>query len=265
MKIIWLKHDYLEAALKLKGKPPHRSNVRRTLREDSMLISPDGKIVALYLRDAIPLRLQKRAYKVLRHVDELPANRVPAVGTVSLPRGRRKDGTWSPRWGVNEKVLRVLRRRGVRTGIIGYLPCHKTRLTKRHPEMLVRNKALIKLIDSLYLKYLRAFHDEQMDLLEKVRRCRLGNTAFTTLYVTKNWQTSCHRDGNLKGTMTAITTLGEFTGGALVLVRWSVAIPYQPGDVLFFDAEQLHGNLPFEGQRVSVTLYCARKILKCGK
>jgi hypothetical protein len=265
MKMIWLKHDYLEAALKLKGKPPDSSNVRRTLHGDSMLISPDGKIVALYLRNVIPVRFQKRAYRVLRHVSDLPANRVPAVGTISLPRGRRKDGTWSPRWGVNEKVVRVLKRQGVRTSIFGYLPCYETRLTKRHPEMLFRNKALIKLIDSLYKQHLPTIYERQLAIVENVRHCLLGNSPFSSLYVTKNWQTSCHCDGNLKGTMTAITTLGEFTDGALVLVRWGIAIPYQPGDVLFFDAEQLHGNLSFKGKRLSVTLYCARKITDCAK
>ena len=149
MKIIWLKHDYQEAALKLKGKTPDPSNVRQTLIEDSKLISPDGRIVALFLRNVIPARLHERAYKLLKSVDELPENRVTAVGTTPLPRRRKKDGTWSPRWGVNEKVLRVLKKQGVRTGIIGYRPCHKTWLTRRHPEMLLRNEALIKLVDSL--------------------------------------------------------------------------------------------------------------------
>lgn len=264
IKTVWLKHDYQEAALKLKGKLPDPSNVRQTLHEDSKLISLDGRIVALFLRNLIPARLHQRAYKFLKHVDELPANRVTAVGTIQLPRHRKKDGTWSPRTGVTDKVVRVLKKQGVRTGILGYLPCHKTRLTRKHPEMLLRNKALIKLVDSLYAKHLRAFYGKQLAVVEKVPRCQLESTVFTTLYIAKNWQTSYHRDGNLKGVMTAITPLGKFKGGALVLARWGVAIPYLPGDVLFFDAEQLHGNLPIQGARVSVTFYCARAIAKCG-
>ena len=265
MKVIWLKHDRQEAALKLKGELPDSSNVRQTLDEDSKLISPDGKIAALFLRNVIPARLHKRAYNILKHVDELPENRVNAVGTIPLPRRRKKDGTWSPSLGVNEKVLQILKKQGVRSGTLGYLPCHETQLTKRHPEMLRRNEALIKLTDGLYAEHLRTFYEKQVAVVEKVPRCRLWNTAFTTVYITKDWQTSYHRDGNLKGVMTAITSLGEFTGGALVVVRWGVAIPYQPGDVLFFDAEQLHGTLPFEGKRLSAIFYCARRIADCGK
>jgi hypothetical protein len=265
LEIIWLKHDYQGAALKLKGKSPDPSHIRQSLYEDSKLISPDGSIVALFLRDVIPAPLHERAYKLLKRVDELPENRVTAVGTIPLPRRRKKDGTWSPRRGVNEKVLRVLKKQGVRSGIIGYLPCHKTRLTKRHPEMLLRNEALIKIMDRLYAEHLPTFYGKQLGVVKKVPCYRLWNTVFTTVYITKNWQTCYHHDGNLKGVMSGIMSLGNFTGGELVLARWGVAIPYKPGDVLFFDAEQLHGNLPFEGKRLSAIFYCARRIADCGQ
>jgi hypothetical protein len=65
--------------------------------------------------------------------------------------------------------------------------------------------------------------------------------------------------------MTAITPLGNFSRGALVLLRWRIAIPYKPGDLLLFDAEELHGNLPFEGERLSAAFYCSRHIADFGK
>jgi len=265
MKIIWLKNDYQEAALKLIGKLPDPSNVRQTLHEDSKLISPDGKIVALFLRDVIPAGLHERAYELLRRVDEVPENRVNAVGTILLPRRRKKDGTWSPSLGVNEKVLRVLKKLGVRSGNIGYRNCHKTPQTRKHPEMLRGNKALLKVLDRLYAEELPTFYEKQLAEVEKVPCCRLYDTVFPTFYIAKNWQMSYHLDGNLEGVMTAIVPLGEFTGGAPVLARWGVAIPYQPGDVLFFDAEQLHGVLPFEGERLAAVFYCPRRIVKSGK
>ena len=261
----FLKHDYEATAESLKGELPDPSNIREILEDDTQLISPDGTIVAVFRRKVVPERIQEPAYKVLKMVDELPANRVSAVGTIPLSRGRRNDGTWSGRKGVNDRVVDVLEKRGVRTGILGYLPCHSTRLTKRHLEMLVDSEPLIKIVDSFYAECLPDFYQTQLAVVKNVSQYRLANTVFPTLYVSKNWQTCYHRDGNLKGAMTAITPLGKFVGGALVLLRWAIAIPYQPGDILFFDAQQLHGNLPFSGRRISVAFYCPRRIANCSK
>ncbi len=65
--------------------------------------------------------------------------------------------------------------------------------------------------------------------------------------------------------MTAILPMGKFSGGELVLARWRVAIAYKPGDLLFFDPQCLHGNLPFKGERLSAAFYCAGKIAHCAK
>lgn len=82
--------------------------------------------------------------------------------------------------------MRVLKEQGVRTGIVGYLPCHETRLTRRHPEMLHRIKALIKLADNLHAEHLRDFYEKQLSIVEKVPRYRLVNSVSTTIYITKN-------------------------------------------------------------------------------
>jgi hypothetical protein len=49
------------------------------------------------------------------------------------------------------------------------------------------------------------------------------------------------------------------------LPRWRIAFALQPGDLLLFDPQQLHGNLPFKGRRLSAAFFCARRIAKCGK
>jgi hypothetical protein len=43
-----------------------------------------------------------------------------------------------------------------------------------------------------------------------------------------------------------------------VLPRWRIRIALLPGDLLFFDPLQPHGNLPIVGDRASLVLYCAR-------
>jgi hypothetical protein len=132
--------------------------------------------------------------------------------------------------------------------------------------MLEGNERLVKLVDQLYAQYLPTFYAKQRAEVEKVPRWTLKKTAFTTIYIAKNFRTAYHADrGNLRGVMTCLMPMGKFSGGELVLARWRVAVAFKPGDLLLFDPQQFHGNLPIVGERVSAAFYCARHIAKCGK
>lgn len=272
MKIFIPKRDYQEEVKRLEGKFPSPSHVRETLPEGRKLIAKDGTACALLLCNAIPTSLHKLAYELWRTVRELPDNRATAVGTASLLR-RKSDGTPGKRRGVIEDVRKLLRERNTAHGLIGYLdttrdhPCHRTPLTKKHHEMLDGNERLIKLVDQLYRHYLREFYDKQRAEVEKAPGWRLWDTGFTTIYIAKNFRTAYHFDpGNLKGVMTALMPMGEFSGGELVFPRWRLSIAFKPGDILFFNsAEILHGNLPLQGERLSAAFYCERRIAECGK
>ena len=132
--------------------------------------------------------------------------------------------------------------------------------------MLERNERLIKLVDKLYKQFLPTFYAKQRTALAKVPRYRLFGVSFTTIYVAKNFRTAYHRDtGNLPGVMTCLMPMGRFKGGALVLPRFRIAVAFKPGDMLLFNPQELHGNLPFKGQRLSAAFYCARWIADCVK
>ena len=262
MKMLRSTGDFKEEAPKMKGKFAHPENADQILTKDTMVFAPDGNVAAVFLRNIIPAFLHLRAYELLKPVNGLVSNRATAMGTSSLARSVNKDGVPSPQRGVNENVLSVS---PARQALLGWdRPDHQTTLTREHPEMIDGNRAFIELADSLYAKYLPEFYAKQLAVVEKVP-WRLLRTVFTMLYVAKNFRTAYHRDGNLKGAMTAITPLGNFSGGDLVLLRWRTRIPYKPGDLLLFDAEELHGNLPFEGERLSVALYCSRHIADFSK
>lgn len=271
MKTCPVKRDYQDVMRDLEGKFPDPSHVRKTLDENTKVIAPNGKIAALLLCNAIPPGLHKLAFELWKTVDEVPSNRATAVGSRSLHR-IKTDGTLGKRRGVPRNVQRVLAGQGVAQGSIGYLdatpdqPCHKTPLTMKRPEMLDGNERLVKLVDELYKRYLPMFYAIQRVEVEQVPRWRLWNTVFTTIYIAKNFRTAYHRDsGNLPGVMSAILPMGKFTGGELVLARWRLAIAYKAGDLLLFDPQQLHGNLPFGGERLSAIFYCERRIADCGE
>lgn len=266
-----LTHDYKAATAALRGQFPDSSHVDQTIDSDTVVIAPDGSIIAVFLKQVIPPALYSRAYKRWKIVRELPDNRATAAGSISLLR-IKKNGTLGERNAVPKHVLKVLKKQGVRHGNLGYLDAmpdksfHRTRLTKKHPKMLNRNKALIELVDKLYKQYRPKIYALQRAQVQKAPRFRLWHTVFSTIYLAKNFRTAYHTDsGNLLGVMTALMAMGNFTGGELVLPRWRIAFALKPGDLLFFDPQQLHGNLPFEGKRLSAAFFCARRIADCGK
>ncbi len=272
MKTLVLKRDYREATVGLEREFPDPSHVRQTLDEDTKVRAPDGRISAVLLCNVIPPARHKLAYELWKTVNELPDNRPTAVGSLSLPRVRN-DGTLSERRVVPKNVLEVLEKLGVAQGVLGYLdaagqkPCHKTPLSRSRPELLHGNRPLIELVDALYRQHTPNSYAIQQAEVEKAGPCwRLWETAFSTIYIAKKFQTAYHVDrGNLLGVMSAIMPMGKFTGGELILPRWRVAVAYKPGDLLLFDPQQLHGNLPFEGERLSAIFYCERRIADCGK
>jgi hypothetical protein len=271
MKTKFLAADHLRAIKGLKKKFAHPSHVDKTIRETTMVITPEGDVIAILFCGVIPPDLHERAFKYWNIVDELPTNRSAAVGSGSLPR-LRKDGTLSNRRVVSKRVVDVLARAGTAQGTFGYFdatpdkPCHKTRLTRRHREMLDKNKLLIKVVDLMYREFFPRLYARQRAEVDKVPHFRLWHTAFSTIYLAKNFRTAYHYDtGNLKGVMTALLPMGDFTGGELVLPRWRIAFALRPGDLLFFNPQELHGNLPFQGSRLSAAFYCEKRIADCGR
>jgi hypothetical protein len=263
VKTLTLNKDYPKEAAKIVGKFPAPGHAIQTIDSDTTAIAPDGKVVAVLLRNAIPRRLYKRAYKILKKIKDRPSNRPAAMGTHSLHRELRSDKRLSRRFGVNEHVLKVNK---AREGRLGFdRRGKKTALTISHPEMLHKNKGLIQFVDSLYLKSMPNVYAKQRAVMEKVPHFRLYKTSFTSLYVTKNFRTAYHRDSNnLDNVVTALTPLGKFKGGELVLPRFRIAIAFKPGDLLLFDPHQVHGNLLFKGKRLSVAFYCGGWAAKCG-
>jgi hypothetical protein len=271
LRTLLLKHDYQRVAAKLKGTHPAPSHADKVIAQDTRLVAPDGNTKAIVLTQRIDPHLIRRAYALWRTVDGPLSNRATVIGSFSLPR-LMKDGTLSERHGVPKSVLEIQEKHGVRQGVLGFLdatpdqPCHKTPLSIDRPEMLDRTKTLIEQVNELYEQYMPDLHAIQLAEVKKAPRSRLWDTAFSTIYIVTQLRSAYHADrGNLRGVMSALLPMGNFTGGGLVFPRWRIAIAFMPGDLLLFDPQQLHGNLPFEGERLSAVFYCERRIADCGK
>jgi hypothetical protein len=264
MDFLRFDHDDDQMAARQVGAFPDRKHADIILNHDTTATTRNGEIKFMFLRDVFSRELLKPAYTDWKHVTGLLSNRVDVVGTAQLPRSKNKAGIPSPRWGVYAGVLKDVKGRQGRLGWDG--PGHPTPLTLRHPEMLDRNRPLIERADTYYAEYLPIYYAIQRAAVEQTPDARLWNTAFTMVYIIRNHRCAYHRDtGNLRGGMTCLVPMGKFSGGELVFPRWRIAIAFKPGDLLLFDPQQLHGNLPFEGERISAAFYCARRIADCGK
>jgi hypothetical protein len=253
MKSLFLRCDCNEAASKLVGQFAASSHIDQTIDADTTVFTPTGEIIAVFLTQRIESSLYKPAYRSWKKVHDSPSNRATAMGTRSMAR-IRTDGTLSEQRRVPKRVLEIAQER---QGVLGYVKGHRTPLTERHPDWLSRNKRLIKRVDRRYEKYMSDVHAYQQAAIEKTPHCRLFDTVFTTIYLARNFRTAYHRDsGNLRGALTALLPMGSFSGGELVFPRWRIAVALKPGDLLLFDPQQIHGNLPFEGKRLSAAFYC---------
>jgi hypothetical protein len=263
MKTLLLRRDYKESAEKLIGEFADPSHGHILDRDDTIVRAPDtGKVTALLLCNVLSPDLTNLLYELCKAVKNQPSNRPNAMATQSLARSVGLDGRPSPRLGVNNIVLDAS---PARDGTLGYdRPGHRTTLTREHREMLDGNRRLIELMDAHYKRHLPDVYEKQLAALEKSLG-RLWRTVFTTGYIAKNFRTAYHRAGNWRGGMTCLTATGDFSGGELVLPRFRIAFALRPGDLLIFDAEQVHGNMPIKGERVSLALYCGRWIVERGK
>jgi 2-oxoglutarate-Fe(II)-dependent dioxygenase family protein len=258
VRVLRLKRTYPEWARQLIGEFPDKSHALEFVDETATIISPEGMTVGVFLRDVIPSRLHKRAFRSWRIVDSEVTNRATAMGTKSQPRSFSRLGVPSPRRGVNSIILQAVP--NTRHGILGYksLTEPRTKLTREHPEMLCDNDEMINLVDLLYAQNLPRDYTRQRETWDAVRGNHklLRNTAFSTIYVAKNFRTAYHRDsGNMPGMFTALLPTGNFKGGELVFARLRVAVPLEPGDLLLFNPQEPHGNLPFDGRRVSAAFF----------
>lgn len=266
MKILLLTDDYQEAAEKLLRKFPHPSNAPKIIDSDTEVFA-HGRVLVVFLRNVIPWHLHKLAFQFWNHVDEPLTNRTAALGTELLHRSEGLDGRLSPRHGVNNRVEKVVKEQGAAQGVLGWDGKNGglTPMSQKRPEMLNANRTLIELVDSLYEKYLPNAHAIQLAAVKMNADpdCGISHTAFTNIYVLKQWATAYHRDtNNLHGVPTAIICCGKFSAGEFQMPRWQLRIPYQPGDLIFFEPQQLHGVLPFTGERVSAAFYASRYVAK---
>lgn len=246
----------------------------QVINRDFVGYKPDGSVGVMLIKQCLPRYLWKSAQEFLRTVDGDPRNRGTAVaGKGAMMRRLRGDGTLSKRIAVPKSVMQLVAGKADNLGYFDYVDeldrrkvsCRETNWTVSHPEVLKGVRAYILEIDALFKACLPDEYAVQWAEVVKVAEAyRMWNTVFTTLTDNKNLRTFLHRDqGDLRKGTGVMATLGRFRKGYLVFPKFGLAMDYQPGDLLFADVHEAHGNCAFGGERLCTILYCRERMHEC--
>jgi hypothetical protein len=272
MKLLQLNHDDERGAQSLKGTYANASHYDHVVDDDTIALTPDGEVLAVLVTEVLSSPVQHEAYKHLSTIYGMPDNRATAVyrGS-SLPRIRKRDGSLSRTRQVPHTILDLLKSKGVRADVLGYLDatrrirrCRLSSWSLNRPDVLPGVMPLVQEADDVFRSWIPDRYAAQKAVVTRVPGWHLHGTAFTTITVNKSFRTAYHTDkGDLKVGFSTLTTLGKFAGGLLVMPRYRVAFNVQPGTVLMMDAHEFHGNTQITGERISCVLYCREKIANC--
>jgi hypothetical protein len=246
----------------------------RVIDRDFAGYKPDGSVAIMLVKDCISRDIRQQAEELLRTVNRDPHNRGTAVaGKGSMMRRLRRDGTLSNRMAVPESVIKLVGAKADNLGYFDYVDetdrrrvvCRQTNWTVAHPEILAGTLPYMQEIAALFKACLPAEFSLQMQEVRKVAPSLIiPGTPITTLTDNKNLRTFLHKDqGDLRKGMGVMATLGRFSGGYLVFPKFGIAVDYQPGDLLFADVHEAHGNCAFGGERLCTILYCRERMHEC--
>ena len=256
-----------EAALKLCGRLLEDSDYDFLLNETGLVRTPDGKILAVLLKQRLPQDLVDAVRPVVRkaaHRKVTAGNRGVAAGTGMQPR-RRKDGTVGKIKGV--PILEDLseedykRLAPAKDGTFGFsprsirggqvYPCRLTAYSGALPSELKLMSELAAAVGDVFQKSIVGHEwnvqtrQASQTSSEWLLRTPQGTTPFTTITCNNRWRTAAHIDaGDLKDGFGCMCSMGAFEGCDLVFPRYRTAVHYREGDVFLANVHEVHGNTP---------------------
>jgi hypothetical protein len=259
------------------------------LTGDATVFKPDGKRLLILRRGAIAKDLVEAAYPTMYELRTLisnnrgsygasqdlgdgSANKLLLFGKVKRLR-LKNDGTLS-------KTTIGL---PVRSAVVGYydryprIPyCRETAFVTREPELWGRALPFISAVGELFRATVPDREAAQAAQASKTHPAYvLPGTSFTTITVNNTMAGAYHTDkGDYEpgfGVM-ALFRKGHYRGAHIVFPEWGVGADLQHGDVIFFDAHDVHGNIPFHDSvgregvdwvRISMVFYYRAKMIDC--
>lgn len=279
-----LNGDYL-------GKFLDERHYDTVVKETSKVLKPDGSILLVYVKDALPRKLCETTFEVMKKVPVTGAgDRGIAAGLLTDPNDERIDRTYGEPKAVTGARYYRKKEDGtysnqsiavpVNSGIIGYFDrsgrqpyCRQTSFNADKAELFEQARPFFHKVSEVFKEQVPDRYQAQADYVAKIHPdFVIPETVFTTITVNKNWRTACHFDkGDYAPGFGAMAVLqsGEYEGCYLIFPKYRVALDMRTGGLALADVHEAHSNSPLVGKageftRISLVMYCRAAMSVCG-
>jgi len=166
----------------------------------------------------------------------------------------------------------------VNSGIIGYFDrssrydfCRTTAFNKKYLNKFEAAVPLVEFVDKSFKEIVPKRHAKQLSMVKATDpNYRIGETAFSTITVNKDYRTAYHTDdGDFRpGFGNLIAYCKDIEPVYLVLPKYGVAINVDTEDLLLVDVHEVHGNTEIikktkNAIRLSFVMYYRENMWKC--
>jgi hypothetical protein len=263
-----------DAEVKALGGHANRAHYEYLIDQNAIVVGPTGVIARLVTACLAP-DLVKRTAEYFRTVHADGGNRGSIVGPGALMNRERKDRTLGFTKEVPKSIIKKMRERNEATDFLGWMDasrtgsrfpyCRETGWSLESPEVLEAARPFVEAVDHVYRDELREHWLCQRTFIARASAdFKFNDSVFSTVTVNRNKRTAYHKDsGDFRGGMGNLVVLEGGNGGELVMPQYRLAFAPQPTDVLLMNVHEVHGNLPFKGERLTAVLYAREHIDQC--
>jgi hypothetical protein len=266
-KVVIVTDREMEAKM-LEHTYANHSHYTHAFEDDVEVVTPEGRLIGRLFPGVLSDKALGYAYAHINTIKTRITSRGSVVGKNSMMPRINPNGSLSE---VNE-VPRVVSNLCGYSDTIGYLGPSRlfpmgrlSSYTKAHQKARPELTPVLRQIDDIVFHEYPAAHAWQAEGFpgNDVYNWydQVGDqTGFSSCYGNVNVRSAYHRDAhNLGGSLSALFTMGNYEGGGLVIPRFGVCFELQPADLLLFHGDDIHGVLPFKGNRCSGVFFSAAK------
>ena len=234
-----------------------------------------GNEIFCFRKKFIPSEILESSYQNLKNAASKSTNRGAASGG-DTKYGKDKHGRTTK---VHQTFVKGTDEMlSVESGIVGYFDrsghydfCRTTAFNKKHINKFKAAMPLIEFVDNSFKEIVPKRHAKQLSMVKATDpNYRIGETAFSTVTVNKNYRTAYHTDaGDFRpGFGNLVAYCKDIEPVLFVLPRFGVAIQVETDDLLLVDVHEIHGNTEIikkndNGIRLSYVMYYRENMWRC--